>query len=126
MSSFAAQLSFWYEEGERFFLAVYAAKGEEGVRAVFQAPPTESVLISQPGWYLDPATRPTAEFDLEERLGTVIELMTWGGHPPTKLKMLEAQDLRSLGRNSTAYIHRFTEAQKLAREWQAAFDARQE
>ena len=30
------------------------------------------------------------------------------------LKMLEAQDLRSLGRNSTAYIHRFTEAQKLA------------
>ena len=30
------------------------------------------------------------------------------------LKILEAQDLQSLGRNSTAYIHQFTEAQKLA------------
>jgi len=30
------------------------------------------------------------------------------------LKILEAQDLRSLGRNSSAYVHRFIEAQKLA------------
>lgn len=45
----------------------------------------------------------------------------YGNPPPSSsitwmqiLKILEAQDLRSLGHNSTAYIHLFTEAQKLA------------
>ncbi|HIL10091.1 MAG TPA: hypothetical protein EYG11_15430, partial [Candidatus Latescibacteria bacterium] len=45
----------------------------------------------------------------------------YGTPPPSSsitwmqiLKLLEAQDLRSLGHNSTAYIHQFTEAQKLA------------
>ena len=45
----------------------------------------------------------------------------YGTPPPSSsitwmqiLKLLEVQDLRSLGHNSTAYIHQFTEAQKLA------------
>ena len=45
----------------------------------------------------------------------------YGTPPPSSsitwmqtLKILEAQDLRSLEHNSTAYIHQFTEAQKLA------------
>ncbi len=91
MATFVAQMTFWYEEGERFFLAIYAAKGEEGVREVFQAPPTESVLITQPGWYLDPSSRPEAEFDLEERLGVIIDLSSQNDRTLTKMKLLKPQ-----------------------------------
>lgn len=90
-ATYVAQMTFWYGEGERFFLAVHAAKGEEGVREVFQAPPTESVLISQPDWYLDPASRPEAEFDLEERLRVIIDLSSQGGRTLTKMKLLKPQ-----------------------------------
>lgn len=91
MATYAAQMTFWYGEGERFFLAVHDAKGLEGVRGVFQAPPTESVLISQPDWYLDPASRPAAEFDLEERLAVILDLSSQKGRTMTKMKLLKPQ-----------------------------------
>jgi hypothetical protein len=90
-ATYIAQMMFWYEEGERFFLAVHDAKGLEGVREVFQAPPTESVLISQPDWYLDPASRPEAEFDLEERLGVILELASQSDRTMTKMNLLKPQ-----------------------------------
>ena len=96
MATYVAQMTFWYEEGERFFLAVHAAKGEEGVREVFEAPPTESVFISQPDWYLDPSSRPEAEFDLEERLGVIIDLSSKSDRTLTKMKLLKPQIVAGL------------------------------
>jgi len=87
----AAQMEFWYEEGERFFSAVHAVRGAEGLREVFRAPPTESVLISEPDWYLDPSTRPEADFDLEARLDVIIELMEREGRDMLKMKLLKPQ-----------------------------------
>jgi hypothetical protein len=91
-----AQMRFWYETGEQFFVAVHAALGDEGVRLVFENPPMESILISEPGWYLQPETRPVAEFDLEERLDSVV---AWYGERDVnlmKMKMLEPQILAAL------------------------------
>ncbi len=88
-----AQMGFWYETGEQFFVAVHAARGDEGVRLVFENPPMESILISEPDWYLQPETRPVAEFDLEERLDSVVAWYGERGVDMVTMKMLEPQIL---------------------------------
>jgi hypothetical protein len=63
-----AQLSFAYKDGERFMDAVFHSGGQEALDKVFQAPPTESVLISEPSWYIDPKGRPKSPYDIAQSL----------------------------------------------------------
>lgn len=58
-----------YRDGERFVEAVVADRGEEvGLALVFVRPPASPVELEHPQWYLDPASRPSSELDLEAGL----------------------------------------------------------
>ena len=57
-----------YVQGEEFIAAVHAAEGEAGVERAFSEPPDELALVMNPGWYLDPASRPRSEYHVEAAL----------------------------------------------------------
>lgn len=61
----AAALAAAYLDGERFVAAVVEARPEKGVSDVFLSPPKDLDTILQPGWYLDPKSRPAVLFDPE-------------------------------------------------------------
>jgi hypothetical protein len=63
-----ALAAFAYSEGEHLMKVVARAGGPEAVARAFAAPPAESVLILEPGWYLDPSSRPALGFDLKQAL----------------------------------------------------------
>ncbi len=63
-----AQFSFAYKDGERFIDAMALEGGASAIEKVFQAPPTESILITEPSWYLKPKSRPKVPYDLEQAL----------------------------------------------------------
>ncbi len=60
--------AFAYYDGERFVEALHRSGGAEAVARAFSDPPLETALILEPGWYLDPSTRPALEFDIEGTL----------------------------------------------------------
>lgn len=66
----SAELSLTYHDGERFVKAIQLAAGEEGVRKLFQEPPQDTDVILNPGWYLDPKSRPVARYESAEVLNT--------------------------------------------------------
>lgn len=57
-----------YYDGEVFVNALEKHGGAEAIARAFKAPPTEAVLILEPGWYLDPSSRPALGFDLDAAL----------------------------------------------------------
>ncbi|MEZ6002752.1 MAG: hypothetical protein R3F33_01085 [Planctomycetota bacterium] len=63
-----AQTSFSYYSGLEFVQAVHAKGGMEAIAAVFAAPPTSRTDIANPGWYLDPSSRPRSGLDLDAAL----------------------------------------------------------
>lgn len=70
------QMQAWvtlYVDGETFIEAVAAAAGPEGLDRAFREPPSDLSEIHNPGWYLDPATRPESLYDLEAGLDAVAE-----------------------------------------------------
>lgn len=63
-----AQFAFAYKDGERFIDAMALDGGAAAIEKVFKAMPTESILITEPAWYLNPKSRPKVPFDLEQAL----------------------------------------------------------
>ncbi len=57
-----------YRDGERFIAALERAGGNEAVARAFREPPTDSALILEPAWFLDPSSRPALVYDLERPL----------------------------------------------------------
>jgi hypothetical protein len=87
----ASHFSFAYVEGERFFAAVEAARGPEGVAAVWADPPLEPALIGEPGWYLDPSTRVSFRYDIEGFFRTLGEELGEQGWSCQQIPLLPAQ-----------------------------------
>ncbi|MHC4261512.1 MAG: zinc-dependent metalloprotease [Planctomycetota bacterium] len=71
----AQTTAFAYLEGERFVRAIEAARGPEGLTALFTHPPTEQAQILHPDWYLDPQSRPVATVDAKRGLDRFAELL---------------------------------------------------
>lgn len=60
--------AFAYVDGESFVNALYAAKGEEGIKQAFSSPPSGRNSINHPDWYLDPSKRPESNYQIEDAL----------------------------------------------------------
>lgn len=69
-----AQIRFYYADGERFVAEVVAERGEGAVESLFQSPPADPVVILEPRWYLDPASRPVSDLDPDAALDRFVEL----------------------------------------------------
>lgn len=69
-----AQIRFYYSDGERFVTEVVAERGEGAVESLFQSPPADAVVILEPRWYLDPASRPVSDLDPDAALDRFAEL----------------------------------------------------
>lgn len=85
----AAEAEFAYLRGHDFFRAVHARKGQEGVRAVLEAPPRKTRVIERPELWLDPPAE--EEVDLEAALAPVRAALAEGGWPPQGVRVLDAQ-----------------------------------
>jgi hypothetical protein len=89
-----AQFSFAYKDGERFIAALVKAKGAGVIKQVFDAPPEDSILISEPSWYLDPTLRPEQPYDFERTLGrfeSTLDKQTPDFWTMTKVELLGPQ-----------------------------------
>lgn len=62
-----------YYDGEKFITFLAEHGGPEAVARAFREPPAETILIEEPGWYLDPSTRPALVHDFEPVLRTFAE-----------------------------------------------------
>lgn len=60
--------SFGYVQGEALVQAVAAARGDAGLEELFTAPPTSRSLVTNPGWFLDPDSRPKSGYQIEAGL----------------------------------------------------------
>ncbi|ANM30042.1 hypothetical protein ABI59_11360 [Acidobacteria bacterium Mor1] len=58
-----------YYQGETFIAALHAAGGDPAVAGAFESFPAEMALIYNPGWFLDPSSRPVYDWDLDRGLG---------------------------------------------------------
>jgi hypothetical protein len=63
------EVRFAYVIGHRFFEAVHAARGREGVEAALADPPLDPSWVETPRYWLDPSTRPASR-DLASILAT--------------------------------------------------------
>jgi len=61
----AVSLSWAYYDGERFTAKMQAEHGEEGIARAYRTPPKSPAEIFHPEWYLDPASRPKIDYDLD-------------------------------------------------------------
>jgi hypothetical protein len=83
----AWRTEFPYVHGEAFVAAIAAANGEEAIAALFASPPRAPEEILRPEWFLDPASRPRALYDLtcvEDVVATRLAPSAW----PTALRTL--------------------------------------
>ncbi len=63
-----ADLAAAYYDGERFFDVLLEKGGPGEVDRAFREPPLDTEVILRPEWFLDPASRPRVEKDLEGAL----------------------------------------------------------
>lgn len=68
-----ANMSARYNGGERFFEALYERYGSEAREIAFRRMPADMAEVLEPGWYLDPETRPKLIYDLAAGLETLAE-----------------------------------------------------
>lgn len=54
-----------YVDGETFVAALDRAGGRAAIAEAFAAPPRDLAEVRNPGWFLNPGSRPRARFDLE-------------------------------------------------------------
>ncbi|QDU66584.1 hypothetical protein [Engelhardtia mirabilis] len=106
----AQSFAFAYYDGERLVDAVAAARGQEGIEALFSSPPRSPIEVLRPDWYLDPSLRPASEIDLERGLDRFVELVVQEGQREQRLNLLPSQVRAIFAGLPELQVRRFQEA----------------